>query len=398
MSLRLRTTGEKIMSGDDKPKSKKRRLLRLVILLIALAVLALVVIIVISGIRSGAISFTNLFSPRAPDFTVDEYSFEVGRDRAFAHTGGAIAAVGSLGVQVLDSDGHETLRDSFRTSRPAIIEAGDRFLAFDIGGDSVRVFNASQILSSIETEGVVVSASINQNGWFCVVTQDRGSTRGTVTVYNGIGVRSYEVNMASGIALSAQLSPDSKNLAILNLIQAGSRITFYHGIDISKDDPDYQFDFPDGLLIDIKYLSNTDLLAISTDSLFMVDPSGNSKTIYDFSGKRLGGYALCDEFIALHLYDYGIGYSGRLLTLSLDGTILGEMESDREIVSMSSSGNSLTILRSDGITFLNKNLEQLPISGNNISATAANRVLALSEDAALATSDNSAVIIRRDLD
>ena len=386
------------MSGDDRPKSKKRRLLNLVLLLIALAVLALVVIIVIFVSRSGAFSFTNLFSPRAPEFTVDEYSFEVGRDRAFAHTGGAIAAVGSLGVQVLDSDGRETLRDSFRTSRPAIIEAGGRFLAFDIGGGSLRIFNASQVFSSIETEGVIVSASINQNGWFCVVTQDRGSTRGTVKVYNGIGVGSYEVNMASGIALSAQLSPDNKNLAILNLIKAGSRITFYHGIDTSKDDPDYQFDFPDGLIIDIKYLSNTDLLAISTDSLFIVDHSGNSTTLYDFSGKRLGGYTLCDEFIALHLYDYGLGYSGRLLTLSLDGTILGEMESNREIVSMSSSGASLAILRSDGITFLNKSLEELPVSGDNLSAAAANHVLALTEDVALATSDHSAVIIRRDIE
>jgi len=386
------------MSGDDKPKSKKRRLLSLVILLIALAVLALVVIIVISGIRSGTFSFKNLFSPRAPVFTVDEYSFEVGRDRAFAHTGGFIASVGSLGVQVLDSDGRETLRDSFRASSPAIIEAGDRFLAFDIGGGSVRVFNASQILSSIEAEGAVVSASINQNGWFCVVAQDRVSTRGTVTVYNALGAGTYEVNMASGIAFSAQLSPDNKNLAILNLIKAGSRITFYHGIDTSKDDPDFQFDYPDGLIIDIKYLTNTDLLAISTDSLFIVDRSGNSKTLYTFSGKRLGGYALCDEFITLHLYDYGIGHSGRLLTLSLDGVILGEMESDREIVSVSAHGNSLAILRSDGITFFNKNLEQLPISGDNISVTAANRVLMLSEDAALATSDHSAVIIRRDIE
>jgi len=386
------------MSGDDKPKSKKRRLLSLVILIIALAVLALVVIIVISGIRSGTFSFTNLFSPRAPVFTVDEYSFEVGRDRAFAHTGGSIAAVGSLGLQVLDSDGRETLRDSFRASRPAIIEARDRFLAFDIGGSSVRVFNASRVLSSIETEGAVVSASINQNGWFCVVAQDRVSSRGNVTVYNGLGVGSYEVNMASGIALSAQLSPDNKNLAILNLIRAGSRITFYHGIDTSKDDPDLQFDFPDGLIIDIEYLSNTDLLAISTDSLFIVDHFGDSKTLYTFSDKRLGGFALCDEFIVLHLYDYGIGYSGRLLTLSYDGTVLAEMESDREIVSMSSCGNALTILRSDGITFLNKTLEQLPVSGDNISTAAANRVLALSEDAALATSDHSAVIIRRDLE
>jgi len=382
------------MSGEGRPKSKKRRLLILGILPVALIVLALIAV----GVIPGRSWFTGLFSPRAPEFTVGEFSFDVGRDRAFAHANGSTAAVGSLGVQVFDSDGRETLRDSFRTSKPVIIEAGGRFLAFDIDGSDVRVFNASQVLSSIETESAVVSASINQNGWFCVVTRESGSAKGSVTVYSGTGTGAYEVNMVSGYVVSAQLSPDSKNLAILNLIKTGSRITFYHGIDTTKDDADYQFDLPDALIIDIKYISNTNLLAISTDSLFIVDQYGNSKTLFTFSDKRLGGYTLNDEFIALHLYDYGVGYSGRLVTLRYDGTILGETELDREIISMSSRGNLLTILRNDGLTFLNETLEELTISGDNISAAAANRVLALSEDAALVTSDHSAIIIMRDIE
>jgi len=335
-----------------------------------------------------------LFSSRTPVITVNEFNFDVGRDRVFAHANGSIAAVGSLGIQVLSPDGRETLRDSFRTSRPAIIEAGGVFLAFDIGGSAIRVFNASQILSSIETEGSIVSASINNSSWFCVVTQEQTGFKSEVMVYNSIGLMVYRVSLWSGYVLTAHLSPDNKSLAILNLTDTGSRITFYHGIDSDKN-PDYLYELADGLIIDMKYLSNTEILAISTDSLFLVDRSGNSKTVYTYPDKRLGGYILNDSFGALHLYDYNIGFSGQLVTVSFDGTILGEVVLEREIISMSSANNSLIIFRSDGLTFFDEKLEEFPVYGEHLSASAATRVLAISDDLALATSDHSAIIVER---
>jgi hypothetical protein len=199
--------------------------------------------------------------------------------------------------------------------------------------------------------------------------------------------------MWSGFVLSASLSPDNKTLAILNLTDVGSRISFYQGIDEDKDEADYLFSLPGELIIDMKYLSNTEVLAISTDSLLLIDGSGRSSELYAFPDKRLGGYVFNDEFAALHLYDYGIGYSGRIVTILFDGTVLGELGVVREILSISSGSNYLTVLRSDGLSFYDKELEESPITEENISA--ANRVLALGNNAALATSDHSAIIVRR---
>jgi len=382
------------MSGEDTQKKRNRKIVGLIILLTVAAILVFVLIVLVSNDSSGALRLTGLFSRRSPGITVDEFNFDIGRERMFVHLDGSIAAAGTLGVMVIDTEGQETLRDSFRMSQPAIRNSGNHFIAFDIGGSAVRVYKDTQLTSLVETDGSVVSASINRNGWFCVVTQEGGSSRGVINVYNSAGSVVYRVHKFAGFVLTAEISPDNKKLAILNLTDYGSRISLYHDID-TEEEPFELFDRYGGLIIDIAYLPNGDVLAFSTKSLFLVDNSGEGIMLYTFADKRLGGYTHHNDFIVLHLYDYGVGHQGRLVTLRTDGTVVGEVSLNREIISISAVNRSLVVLRSDGVLFYNEELEEFPISADNISVAGATRVLAVNRDVALATSDNSAVVVRR---
>ncbi|MDR2599726.1 MAG: DUF5711 family protein [Oscillospiraceae bacterium] len=384
-------------NANTKQDRKKFKLLNLVLVFLIVLALLLTALAFIPSGRPGQSILASWFSSNTPVFTVNEFHFDVGRNRDFAHSNGSIAAVGSLGLQVLGSDGRETLRDTFRAEQPAIVESNGRFSVFDIGGNTIRVFQASQIISSFETDGVIVSVSINNNGWFCVVTQEVGGFLGTVTVYNADGEPVYLVNMGTGYVVSAHLSPDNETLAILSLSDTGSRITYYYGIDTHKDDPDLVFTLPESVIFAIEFLSNTKILAVSTDSLLTIDSDGSPNHIYLYNDRRLGGYAVSDSFIALHLYDYGIGFSGRLITLDYDGEILGEITTNREIMFMSAFGSSLVLLLSDNIVFFNETLEASPLVGEGYAA--ASHLLALTEDVVLAAGDNFATILRReDLD
>jgi len=385
------------MSQGDAPKRKTHIFIKLAIVIICVAVPAFVVL----SLSVGGFDFLRVLSflpQRVPEITVSEFSFDVGKDRDFAFMEGHVAAVGSLGLQVFDSAGRETLRSQFRMNSPAILNNGTRSIAFDIGGTSVRVFDYAQILASIETDDLIVSASINPNGWFCVVTQERISGRSMITVYNSSGLDVYVVGMATGFALLAELSHDNSDLAILNLTSAGSRITLYQKIfdDEFKDEPDIVFDIKSGLIIYISYLPSGDILAISTNLLFLVDASGTGTVLYHFEGRQFGDFTYSDDFISLHLYDFALGHQGILVTLLLDGTVVKEKFVDRDIISMSSADETLMILKSDGVMFYNKELHEFPASIENPFASAAGQVIAVSEDAVLAASDNLAVVIRRE--
>ena len=382
------------MSGGGRPKKNQKKTLSIVLVLALFILLAIIALTLIFGGESEFSGFRGLLSSDAPVVTATEFTFDVGRDRVFAHMNGSTVGVGSLGIQVFDGEGNETLREPFQMNEPAISQSGQRAIAFDIDGTALRVFNATEIITNIEANGAIVSASINQNGWFCVITHEGGGSRGTVRVYNNNGNEVYTVILGSGFALSAMLSNDNNSLAILNITSHGSRVAIYRGLDEPKAEPDYAFDFIDGLIIDIFYLQNGNILALSMNSLILIDRDGFGNEVYTFHGTRLGGYTFNENFVALHLYDYGLGYSGRLVTLRTDGTLLEETNINREIVSMCSNNNLLTTLQNDGLSFYTNALEPFILPRDVAVVTGANNILLLDENTALATNDHFAIVIR----
>jgi len=334
---------------------------------------------------------TGLFGGNTPAVTAQEFDFDVGSSRVFADLGGSVAAAGTFGIQVFDAGGTETQRESFRMATPAIDSSSGRAVAFDIGGTALYVFSEKQITASLTVKGAIISASINRNGWFCVCSQEDGAYLSIVTVYNNTGTDVYKVSLASGYAASAALSPDNKRLAVLNLKDSGSEVSIY---DLSRETPDGAFELPGGLILDVRFLQESKLVAVTSESLIAIDAVGNGAVLYDFSGMRLGGFVPGNGFIALYLLDYGVGYSGRLVTLGEDGSPLGELATDKEIVSMSSGEGFLAVLQSDGISLFDTELNGFTADGNSPSIAGATKTVSLSEDSALAASDHFAIVIR----
>jgi len=376
---------------DDDPKKtvlRRRRLIRIAGSLLSLAALTYIAIALISGRQSGIFRIFGMFASGDSAEMASEYFFDVGRSRVFADLDGSPAAAGTLGIQVFDAGGHETLRDSFRMTTPMVCSQGKRAISFDMGGTSVRVFSSTEVLVSLETFGAIVSATINANGWFAVCTQESTVSKGVVTVYNEAGNAVYRVNLASGYVLSAALTSDNKGLAVLNLAPDGSRVAFY---ELNSEDVSRVFELQDRLILDMAYTSGGDMLLVAEDSLIALDRKNEGSEIYGFEGRSLGGYSIYGNDIAIYLLDYNVGYSGRIVSIDKDGGVLGEIESDREIIAISLSDGYLAILRSDGIALFGTSLEELPPVDDSVSSVGATRILSFGSERVLVAGDHSAV-------
>ena len=377
----------------EKPKNKKsitRKLISVAFSVVSLGIISYIAITLISGRELRLPRLAGVFASRAPAEVVSEYHFNVGRNRVLVNLGDAVAAVGSLGVQVLDLGGSETLRDPYRMSYPAIETAGGRAIAFDVGGTSLRVFDREHVLTAFETNAAIVSASINPNGWFLVCSQEGGVFRGSVTVYNDRGSDVYRVDLASGYVLRAVLSPDNRRLAILSLTDFGGRIVFYN---LDSETAGHSLELPGDLILDLRFLPGGDLIAVTSDSLIAIDSSGMDRELYGYFDKRLGAYSIGDSLIALHLLDYGVGHRGRLITIGENGRLLGELTTDREIVSLSAGDTYLAVLGSDGPTLYDSELDSIPQSDRSGSAAGAAGILTLAGGVSIVYGDHTAVVI-----
>ena len=382
----------KYVQPKKKRKIRKRRIVSIAFSLISLSIIIYIAVTLITG-RELTLPGAGLFSPRVQSEPVDEFLFDVGGGRVLADLGGSVAAVGSIGIQVFDLAGNETLRDPFRMFFPAVESNGKTAIAFDIGGTSVRVFDSSKIITALETSGAIISASLGNNGRFIVCTQESGAYRGTVTVYSAAGFPNFKVELASGYVLSAALSPDGKAFVILALTETGSRLIFY---DLDSEIPLNTVGFSAEIVLDICYLPRGELLVLSENSLFTLDLYGAERELYSFYDDRLGGYSLGDEYIALQLLEYGVGHSGKLVLINIDGEILGELPTDRQIVSMSSGDDFLAVLYNTGPMLYNKGFEEIMISDRINDTAGATGILALSDAvSAVAYGDHSAILIEK---
>ena len=381
------------MADEERSSKKKHGLIRILISLAFLVSLSFISVALISGRGFNFGWLTNFFQTDTYYEITDELFFNVGRGKVFADLETSIAAAGSLGVQVLSYDGSENFRVPMTMSSPAIASQNRHAIAFDIGGTDALVFNDSGVVASIIADGPIVSGSINQNGWFTVDAQPGGGYRGNTVVYDNRGRPVYRVHMSTGYILSSVLSPDNSILAILNLTEYGNRITFYHGLDRPYDDG--SFELSSGLILDIHFLSNNDLLAITTDSLILIDPQGASGwEIYRFSDMRIGGYEIGSNYIVLYLLDFGIGHRGKIIIIDHFGNLFGEIITDREVISMSLSEEHLSVMLSDGLILLDKSLNPLPLSADNPSAAGVSQIIALRDKITLVAGERFAIIVR----
>ncbi len=365
-------------SVDTRNKNKPRRkgrVGRLVASLVLLGVLtAAAVYLVSTGGDLSADGFRRFFAGDngAPGATA--FSFDAGLDPVFASLDGGLAVGSAGGLQYYDRFAQLVYDETFELSVPAVCVGGNMGAVYDIGGTTLKLFNKNGITSHIITSGKIISASLSDKGWLAVCSEEDGGYKGQVSVYNQKGVSAYEWHSAKGYVVSAAVSPDSKSLAVLTLTEDGSRIVFF---SLSSPDELSSCTLPGRLGLEIDYPETDGALVVGTKALTRVQSDGTYMDLYDYNGRYLSGYSLGgDGFVLLALDDYLVGDVGRLVTVGLSGGVLGTVETDKGILSVSASGAAAAVLSTDELTFYSSTLSTM----TSFNDTAGSQVTLLRRD------------------
>ncbi len=339
-----------------KRKRRKSRVLKFLIPVILLASISVVAAVLI--MNNGKLTlegFKRLFSNLGGKNQAASFLFDAGPDAELASFGGGLAVATTAGLQVFDRTGEISFTQTLYLATPTLAVKSDKGAAYDLGGRSLALFDASGVIKTIATNGRIVSARLNADGWLTLCTQENG-LKGLVTVYNAKGAEVYYWKSANGYTLSAEVSPSNREMAVLALTEDGSRIVFF---ELDSTDEKSSFTFPGTLVTDIAYIDGDSVLAVSEDGLASVHEDGSSETFLDYTDKYLAGYSTDgDGFAALVLNDYLVGEQGSIVTVDRTGKTLGTLATDRKVLSLSAGGDYLAVLFSDRLVIYNKKLEE----------------------------------------
>ncbi|MGM9522188.1 MAG: DUF5711 family protein [Oscillospiraceae bacterium] len=331
---------------EDTPK-KKSGFLRILLIMMLLAVAIVAAALAVKSGEAGG--FKKLWQSITGKNTVLEIYYENASGGVFGSVGDGLAVMSESGLSVFDEQGEEVFSRLFSFGDAALWTAGKYGAACDIGGNSVIFFSADKIICELETEHAVLSVSVNSDGYMCVCTEESGYL-GSVTVYNSNGTDIYKWSAGSARVLSADVKGGSE-LLVLTVGEGGSSLVL---MPLTSEQESARYNFP-GLIIDADFCGKG-IAAVSTESVIYFDDKLEETAVYDFSGRYIDRYSFGDSFTALGIGDYQVGGDRYLVTVGDDGTELGSVLADGDILGMDAGKYGVAALYSGRITVYNRDM------------------------------------------
>ena len=173
--------------------------------------------------------------PVAISANYNDIYYNTNDNTVFTFYKGDLAIIGDGRIKLYNIAGNNILDEKLETENAMCSSDGKYLVMYYPGEKSISVFNSFSKLYSIEYDYPVMYASAGSNGSFSVVTRDE-NYRSTVYIYNSSFKSAYTWRSNEKYAVSAAISPNGKNAAVLTYIQ--NEGTFLREItvrNISKD-------------------------------------------------------------------------------------------------------------------------------------------------------------------
>lgn len=211
--------------------------------------------------------------------------------------GGKLFCVDKTAITIMSKRGQELHKDTVQLSEPIVRSAGNYVMAADKGGRRVYMYDGTKLLYDVDTEGDIISADVSENGDIIIVCS-KEYYKGGVVVYNKNGDMVYSWSSGNDRIIDADISGQSRNIAIVTMSVDGSSICsniLACAIDSEKLEPVAKY--PDKLIFDAEFYGN-ELMIIGDDMLAGLNGRGkqiwqntleNSELIIYDMGECLAG-------------------------------------------------------------------------------------------------------------
>lgn len=204
-------------------------------------------------------------------------------DSVYCAFGDGLAAVAGDTLSFVNAQGQEQLRAQLKYSNPALSAAADNLLAYDRGGKSLCLTNRYAALWQIELESDIISASVNYNGAFSVVTDEQGY-RAAVTLYDNRKKTRFKWSTSEYYIMKSCVSPDARRLAALCMSEdGGRRVSAVRVFSTDREEPLFDIPLGDLTVYSMEYYEQDSLMVVTDRGVFSYDEAGRERGRFEYS-------------------------------------------------------------------------------------------------------------------
>lgn len=325
-------------------KPQKKKSVYIVLGLLILATLILIYINLVHSAYNKSLSLN-----RTSIMSLEDSSYSFGKAE------GNIIVCGQEGLSAINKNGEIAWKYAYTMNNPIISTAGIYSLYADFGGTSCHVLSKGKLISSYESPYQIITAKVNDNGYYAVASKERGY-KSQVTVFDRSGNKIYAWHSTQYYVLDVAVTNDNSSLFVsaLNTESEDSSISKVLYFSFRSEEP-VILETGDNNLIASLCTAQTNVIAIGDFGMYSFDRNGKKVFSVNYEGRTLQEYAFGSGIIALGLTKGSVEgyYGGSVIEVyNMRGVLRGKYAIDDEIKFLDADGNKILVNSLDGAYIL----------------------------------------------
>ncbi len=286
------------------------------------------------------------------------YSYSSDRDSCYASLGGSLVCASNNTVVLLGEDGSVRYSADVQFKQAAVCTNGSVAVVYDIGGTSLYVLDSKGLVRTLTAQGEIIACTVNAKGALAITSSKTGY-KAAVEVYDGNGEKVFAFHSSDRFLMTAAVSDDSQYLAAVTMGQQdGSFLSTAVLYRMDSDVAVADCTIPGGAVYDIGTVDGRFCL-VGESGLTFLNTAGEITGSCDYEGTYLRRCSLAGDGMAvLVLGRYRSGTQAQLLTVDESGAVLGRLDIDRDVVSLSAAGKYVAVLYSDALVIYDRRLQE----------------------------------------
>jgi len=258
-------------------------------------------------------------------------------------------------VKLYSVNGQQIFNHSVLMNTPVVKTGNEIGIVYDIGGNTLLVFNKESVLKTVETDYPVIDASISGD-WITLTTEENGY-KALVTVFDKNLSACYMFYSADAYVTSAAAAPDGHSVTALSMkivdsVFVSELLTYR----LDSEQLHSSFTLKDQTALYFEYISDTEMCVVCEEAVYFISEDGTS-SVYEYASSYLGGFDISTNGkVSLVLNKNSVGSKCSIVTVDKDGTLLGSVDSNSELLSVSYGGDYVGALTSGQLNIYDNNM------------------------------------------
>jgi len=245
---------------------------------------------------------------------------------------GNVVLCNNDGIKAVNQKGEEEWSIALSLSKP-IMKINDKYvLVADKGGREVNIVTNYSVLCTVRTDEPIVTASINNAGYFAVVTDEKGH-KGRITVYdaNSNGQEIYKWYSGQNYITDVVISKNNDRMVVSTIDTTKGKVSggvvFF---SFNQEKPYAGILKEDTLISNLQLCKDNTVLAIGDNQMLGFSLDGQEKWSYNYDGRQLETYDMDANGVTVLALSEKNGKTA-IEIINNDGKLKGNKEVDGDV-------------------------------------------------------------------